>query len=154
MTAEERDISFMKEALMLAQEAASRSEVPVGAVIVREGQIIARSSNTVEADPSVTSHAELQVLREAAKRCKNWRLTECTLYVTLEPCLMCASAIRLSRIPRIVYGAPDLRLGGFGSYRDISKDTVFGPLPEIVSGVLEDEAARLLREFFRERRER
>jgi tRNA(adenine34) deaminase len=152
MSIEEKDASFMKEALRLAQEAAARGEVPVGAVLVRENQIIASHSNSVEADPSVTSHAELGVLRIGAEKCQNWRLSDCTLYVTLEPCIMCASAIRLSRVSRLVYGAPDLRLGGFGSYVDISKDTVFGPPPEIVSGVMQEESAYLLREFFRERR--
>ncbi|MCI5065474.1 nucleoside deaminase [bacterium] len=148
----EKDLIFMREALSLAAEAASSGEVPVGALVVRSGEVIARGRNRVEERQSALAHAELLALEEASAVTGNWRLSDCTLYVSLEPCTMCASAIRLSRLSRVVYGAPDLRLGGFGSFLDLSSATLYGQPPEIVGGVLAEESARALRVFFQARR--
>ncbi|MCB0330862.1 MAG: nucleoside deaminase [Bdellovibrionales bacterium] len=143
----------MKKALELATEASDRGEVPVGALVVADGQLVAESGNRVEEELSALAHAEMLVLQDAAKKLRNWRLNGCTLYVTLEPCAMCASAIRLSRVSRVVYGAHDVRLGGFGTFIDLSSQSVFGPTPEITSGVLAEESAALLKGFFQKRRE-
>ena len=109
------DYDFMGEALKLAREAAQRGEVPVGCVIVKDGEIVGRGSNRREADKSALAHAELEAIREACARLGGWRLWQCTLYVTLEPCAMCAGAIINARIPRVVYGASDSKFGACGS---------------------------------------
>lgn len=136
----------------MAKEAAIKREVPIGAVLVLDSKIIAKSYNLVETTPSALEHAELRVIKEASTTLNKWRLTDCTLYITLEPCLMCAAAIRLARIPRIVFGAPDIRMGGFGSLLDINQHTIFGKPPEVTSGVMAEESAKLLKDFFKERR--
>lgn len=146
------DEAFIQEALALARSGAQKGEVPVGAVIVFEGKILAATHNLVETDKSVTRHAEIQVLEAASKALGNWRLTGCSLYVTLEPCPMCMSAIRLARVSRIIYGAPDPRLGACGSHLNIGVDPEFGTLPEITGGILKDECVGILQEFFRARR--
>ena len=142
----------MARALELAKEADQKGEVPVGALLVSENQIVAEGFNQVELTQSVSAHAEMLVLKEAAKKLANWRLEGCILYSTLEPCVMCASAIRMSRVSKVVYGAPDIRLGGFGSLVDLSPMTVFGKPPEVLSGVFAEESAELLKAFFRARR--
>ena len=146
------DQYYMRRALELAVDAGVRGEVPVAAVLVQEDRIVAEGANEVEASFSALRHAEMICLEAAPKILKRWRLHDCTLFVTLEPCAMCAAALRYSRIGRIVYGAPDIRLGGLGSFTDLSTATVFGPPPLITSGVLADESAALLREFFQKRR--
>ena len=142
---------FMREALALARRAAKRDEVPVGAVVVREGRIIARGMNRRERGHDPCGHAELIAIRRAARRLGGWRLTGCTLYVTLEPCPMCAGAIINARVPRVVYGAADPKAGAMGSLLDIPA----APLnhrPEVTGGVLAEECGEVLRAYFREKR--
>ena len=145
------DYDFMGEALKLAREAAQRGEVPVGCVIVKDREIVGRGSNRREADKSALAHAELEAIREACARLGGWRLWQCTLYVTLEPCAMCAGAIINARIPRVVYGASDSKFGACGSVCSLfSMD--FNHHPQVEAGLREQEAAALLQEFFRELR--
>lgn len=142
------DLTYMDEALALAREAAAEGEVPVGCVIVCRGEIVGRGRNRREADKSALAHAELAAIQEACRRLGGWRLWECTLYVTLEPCAMCAGAILNARIPRVVYGAPDKKYGAVSSVCSLfSMD--FNHHPTVESGVRETECAELLREFFR-----
>lgn len=145
------DEECMKIALQLAKEAAERDEVPVGAVIVTLGKIVAKTSNRREELKLATSHAEILAIEEACRRLGGWRLPESTLYVTMEPCCMCAGAIINSRIGRVVYGAPDLRFGAFGSLVDLS-DIGLNHKPEIIDKVLEDECRYVLREYFSNKR--
>lgn len=142
-----QDEKFMLEAVNLAKKAAELGEVPVGAVVVLDGQIIASAYNRRETDKNSTSHAELSAIALASKKLGGWRLHKCDLYVTLEPCPMCAGAIVNSRIKRVVIGAKDSRAGAFGSLLNLN----FYPLnhkPEIVFGVLENESVKLLKSFF------
>lgn len=142
------DLQFMDEALALAREAAAEGEVPVGCVITRRGEIVGRGRNRRETGRSALGHAEIEAIAEACKALGGWRLWECTLYVTLEPCPMCAGAIVNARIPRVVYGASDTKCGACGSVCDLfSMD--FNHHPEVTKGVREEEAAALLTEFFR-----
>ncbi len=149
----ENDIFYMKEALALAEMAKERDEVPVGAVIVHRGEIIARASNTRESTKCATHHAELLAIEEACRVLGGWRLPECTLYVTMEPCVMCAGAIINARIDNVVYGTPDLRFGAFGSLLDIPA----APLNHKVNvkgGVLLEECREMLSSYFREKRKK
>lgn len=142
----------MKAALEEAQKAYEIGEVPVGAVLVFQNQIISRAFNQVESLKDATAHAEMLCLRQAAQEIENWRLVDFTLYCTLEPCLMCAGALILSRVKTLVWGAPDLRHGAGGSL--MNAFAVDHPIHriEIRQGVLKDEAASLLKQFFQERR--
>jgi tRNA(adenine34) deaminase len=145
------DLLFMKEALKEAAIAYEKGEVPVGAVMVHNGEIISRAHNTRETEFSAIAHAEVTAIREACRVLHGWRLEECTLYVTLEPCPMCAGAIINARIPRVVFGAWDASMGAMGSVLQMTKY----PLPSkpcIVSGVLESECGALLSDFFEKRR--
>ncbi len=145
------DVKFMRLALEEARQ--SKDEVPVGALLVSgRGRIIAKAHNLREhlSDPS--AHAELLVLREVAGERGTWKLDDCTLYVTLEPCAMCATAISDARLTRLVFGAWDKRLGAAGSKYDIIRDPEHGGSIEVQSGILEDECSRLLSEFFKSRR--
>ena len=147
------DLDFMDKALALAREALEDGEVPVGCVIVRRGVIVGQGRNRRETDKSALAHAEVEAIRQACAALGGWRLWECTLYVTLEPCPMCAGAIINARIPRVVYGARDLKCGAAGSVCDLfSMD--FNHHPQAQGGVREAEAAALLQEFFRELRVR
>ncbi|MCB0321114.1 MAG: nucleoside deaminase [Bdellovibrionales bacterium] len=148
------DEFYMKMALEYAEKAYSEGEVPVGALFVVADKVIAASHNHVEQCPGVLEHAELRVIREASLKLSKWRLIEGVLYSTLEPCVMCAAAIRMARISRVVYSAPDLRLGGFGSFCDFRNDRIFGPVPEVVSGLLAEQSKQLMQTFFRSRREK
>lgn len=143
----------MSRALEVAREAGGRGEVPVGAVLVdSEGREVASAGNEVEARKDGTAHAELIVLQQGSARLGEWRLAGCTLYVTKEPCAMCAGAIVNCRVGLLVYGAPDPRMGAAGGALDI---TGFGGMlhrPKVLSGILADESLELLREFFRNRR--
>lgn len=143
----------MSRALEVAREAGGRGEVPVGAVLVdSKGREVASAGNEVEARKDGTAHAELIVLQQGSARLGEWRLTGCTLYVTKEPCAMCAGAIVNCRVGLLVYGAPDHRMGAAGGALDI---TGFGGMlhrPKVLSGILADESSELLREFFRNRR--
>ena len=145
------DAYYMKQALALAREAAREGEVPVGCVIVRGDEIVGRGRNRRETDKSALAHAELEAIAQANKALGGWRLWECTLYVTLEPCPMCAGAIINARIPRVVYGASDSKFGACGSVCSLfSMD--FNHHPQVEAGLREQEAAALLQEFFRELR--
>ncbi len=148
----ERDEKFMRRALSLADEAAAIGEVPVGAVVVMGDEIISEAYNRREIDKNATAHAELIAINEACKKLGGWRLHKCELYVTLEPCPMCAGAIVNSRIKRVVIGAKDAKAGAFGSLINLN----YYPLnhkPEIVFGVLEKDAVVQLKSFFRRLRD-
>ena len=141
------DLYYMDAALALAKEAASEGEVPVGCVIVRDGQIVGRGRNRRETQKTALGHAEIEAISEACKTLGGWRLWDCTLYVTLEPCPMCAGAIVNARIPRVVFGAEDAKCGACGSVCDLfSMD--FNHHPQVEKGVREAEAKALLTEFF------
>ena len=144
----------MAEALAIARSAALLGEVPVGAVVVRDGVIIATGHNRRELDADPTAHAELLAMRAAAKALGDWRLEGCTVYVTLEPCPMCAGAMVLSRIERCVYGCADPKGGYLGTVGDLSQVAALNHRFEVVPGVRGDESAALLKGFFRELRER
>ena len=148
---EKSDIEYMRAALALAEDAAAEDEVPVGAVIVWNGEIIAAAKHAREANKCATHHAESLAIEEACRRLGGWRLPETTLYVTLEPCAMCAGAIINARIPRVVFAASDLRFGAFGSLTDLSK-LPFNHKPEICAGLLADEAAGVISAYFKRKR--
>ena len=150
----ERDERLMRRALELAAEAPAHDDVPIGALLVADAddEILAEAANERELRTDPTAHAEVLVLREAAVRLGGWRLPGTTLYVTLEPCAMCAGAIVLARVPRVVFAAPDPKAGAAGSVLDVLGETRLNHRPEVTGGVLADEAAELLRGFFRERR--
>jgi tRNA(adenine34) deaminase len=149
------DARFMREALAEAARADAHGDTPVGAVVVHRGTVIGRAHNERELREDPTAHAETLALREAATALGSWRVLDSTLYVTLEPCAMCAGAIVLARIPRVVYGAPDPKAGAAGSALDLLGVRQRGPLnhrPEVRGGVLAEECGELLRAFFRARR--
>jgi len=144
----------MQQALVEAETAARLGEVPIGAVVVRGGEVIGRGYNLREASNDPTTHAEMVAIRAAAKRLGSWRLLDCTLYVTLEPCVMCMGAIILARIPRLVFACRDPKAGAVGSLYDFSRDERFNHRVEAVEGVLGDECSTMLSNFFRELRAR
>lgn len=148
------DEYFMREALSLARSAECLGEVPVGALIVRDGVVVGRGFNTPIGEHDPTAHAEIAALRDAARNLRNYRLPGCTLYVTLEPCAMCAGAILHARIARVVYGARDPKTGVHGSVVDLFAVERLNHHTEIEGGVLGDECGRLLSEFFAARRGR
>ena len=145
------DEIFMEEAIKLALEAAERDEVPVGAVCVRDGKIISMASNTREESKCATHHAEILAIEAACAALGGWRLPGVTLYVTMEPCVMCGGAIINSRIERVVYGAKDHRFGAFGSALDIN-EAGLNHKPEVVGGVLGDRCAEILSSYFKNKR--
>ena len=147
------DEKWMRMARAEAQKAADEGETPVGAVLVAGGELIAAGHNAREAKHDVTSHAEMETIRAAASKKGDWRLSDMTLYVTLEPCPMCAGAILAARIPRVVYGAKDATAGAMGSVLNLPRYPL-GARPEVVSGVLADESRALLQSFFRSRRKK
>ncbi len=143
----------MRIAIEEAKKSAERDEVPVGAVIVKNGEVIAACGNGRETEHDATAHAETSAIREACRRLGGWNLHNCELYVTLEPCIMCAGAIINSRIAKVVYGASDPKAGAMGSITDVTSLPV-NHKPAIVSGILRDECAALLTDFFKAKRER
>lgn len=147
------DETYMRIAIALAKEAEMLDEVPVGAIIVKDGVIIARGYNTRETTKCATHHAEVVAIEEACARLGGWRIPGATLYVTMEPCPMCAGAIINSRIDRVVYGARDIRFGAFGSLVDLAA-VPLNHTPEVVGGVLEDECREILSSYFKKKRER
>ncbi len=147
-----RDEYFMRLALREAERALEHEDVPVGCVIVRDGEVIAAARNERELREDPTAHAEVLALREAAKQVGRWRLDGCALYVTLEPCAMCAGAIVLSRTPRVVFGATDPKTGAAGSVFDVLAEPKLNHRPEVAGGLLAGESADLLRAFFASRR--
>ncbi len=148
----EDDIAFMKEALKEARKAYKEGEVPIGAVLVFNQKIIARGHNQVELLKDATAHAEMLCIGSGAQGLSNWRLLDTTLYSTVEPCCMCAGAMYLSRIKRLVWGAPDLRHGANGSFVDLFALKYPTHTIEITSGILAEESKALMQEFFRDRR--
>ncbi len=148
----DEDEVFMGEALAQARLAAAMGEVPIGAVLVEEGHVIGRGHNLREAECDPTAHAEVVVLRGAARRKGTWHLDGTTLYVTVEPCAMCAGAIVLARVARLVYGVADPKAGAAGSLLNIVQDERLNHRLEVTSGVRAGECAEVIREFFRSRR--
>lgn len=146
------DLQFMDIALELAKEAGGEGEVPVGCVIVRNGQIVGRGRNRRETGKTALGHAEIEAIADACKNLGGWRLWDCTLYVTLEPCPMCAGAIINARIPRVVFGASDGKCGACGSVCDLF-GMEFNHRPEVVRGIAEEACSRLLTEFFEKLRQ-
>lgn len=146
------DDYFMREALRQAKKASDAGEVPVGAVVTRQGRIIARAHNQVELLKDATAHAEMLALTQAEAAVGDWRLTDCNLYVTKEPCAMCAGAIVHTRIRRVIFGCADPGAGAAGSVLNLLQMPAFNHRCEIASGVLRDECASLLQDFFRQRR--
>ncbi|MCD6526193.1 MAG: tRNA adenosine(34) deaminase TadA [Desulfuromonas sp.] len=152
--AQSEDAHYMKMALEQARQAEALGEVPIGALIVLDGRVIASAGNRRETWQDPTAHAELIALREAAKRTGSWRLEGATLYVTLEPCVMCMGGIILARIPRLVYGARDPKMGAVGSIYDFSTDERFNHAVTVTEGVLADECSEMLSVFFRQLRQK
>lgn len=150
----EKDRKFMQLALEEAQKAAVLGEVPIGAVLVYEDEVIARAHNLRELTQNATTHAELLVIQEACNKIGSWRLENTTLYVTLEPCPMCAGAILQSRVPRVVYGARDLKAGCVDSLYHLLNDARFNHECEVTEGILAEECGQILTNFFRSLRER
>ena len=149
----ELDEAFMKVALLEASIAAKEDEVPIGALIVHKGKIIAKSHNRRENNRCATHHAEILAIEEACRALGGWRLPDTTLYVTLEPCPMCAGAIINARIPRVVFAAHDLRFGAMGSLLNLC-EVPLNHKPEVESGVLGDEGVSILKEYFKKKREK
>ncbi len=146
------DLAFMREALAIAGDAAARGEVPVGAVVVRDGMIVGRGGNSPISQSDPTAHAEIAALRDAARAIGNYRLPGCTLYVTLEPCAMCAGAIQHARIERLVFGARDPKTGACGSVVDLFAEPRLNHHATVCAGVGADESVALLGAFFAARR--
>lgn len=146
------DETYMAMALEEARAAAAEGEVPIGAVVVCDGQVVARAHNRRELDHDPSAHAEFAAMVEASRVLERWRLTGCTVYVTLEPCLMCAGLMVNARIDRCVYGAPDPKGGALGTLYDVSHDVRLNHEFEVTPGVCADACAEQLRSFFRERR--
>ena len=151
LTEEER---YMKEAIRQAHKAWKLGEVPIGCVLVRDGKIIARGYNRRNTDKNTLAHAELQVIRKASRAVGDWRLEDCTIYVTLEPCQMCAGAIVQARIPRLVIGSRNPKAGCAGSVLNLLQVPAFNHQVEITEGVLEEECSLMLTNFFRDLREK
>ena len=148
------DFRFMKLALELAKKAELKDEVPVGALVVRNGEIIGRGMNASISDHDPTSHAEINAIRDAAKAIKNYRLKDCSIYVTLEPCAMCVGAIQHARLEKIIYGAPDPKTGACGSTVDLINIKEINHHAEAVGGILEKECGQILKDFFLSKRKK
>ena len=150
---EEPQPKFMREALKLAKKAADIGEVPIGCVIVKDDKIIARGYNRRNTDKSTLSHAEINAIKKAAKQVGDWRLEECTIYITLEPCQMCAGAIVQARIPRVVIGSMNSKAGCGGSILNLLEMKQFNHMCQVERGICEKETSEMLSQFFRELRE-
>ena len=147
----DEDTEYMKMAIALAKAAAEEDEVPIGALLVHRGEVIAKAYNRREQNKCATHHAEVLAIEEGCRRLGGWRLPDCTLYVTMEPCAMCAGAIVNARIDRVVFGIPDIRFGAFGSLFDLSKLPT-NHKPTVEGGLLQDECLSLLQEYFKKKR--
>lgn len=154
MKQEKNDVFFMKEALKQAKKAGKIGEVPIGCVIVQDGQIIARGYNRRNTDKTTLAHAELAAIKKASKAVGDWRLEDCTLYVTLEPCQMCAGAIVQARMKRVVAGAMNPKAGCAGSILNLLQVERFNHQVEFEHGVLEEECSKVLQEFFKQLRKK
>ena len=150
--ADQLDRRMMHLALEDARSAMGWGDVPIGAVVARQGEVFGRAGNARERDNDPTAHAEILALRRAAAALGSWRLDGCTVVVTLEPCTMCAGALVLARVARLVYGATDPKAGAVGSLWDVVRDRRLNSRPEVVGGVLAEDCGRLVRDFFAERR--
>jgi tRNA(adenine34) deaminase len=148
----DEDVWFMRLALREARRALAHDDVPIGAVLARSGEVLAAAHNERELRSDPTAHAEILALREAARALGSWRLLDCALYVTLEPCAMCAGAIVLARVPRVVFGATDPKAGAAGSVLDVLSEPRLNHRPEVLSGVLAPDCGQLLSGFFASRR--
>ena len=146
------DEQFMRNAMAIAYDATRQNEVPIGAIVVQGSSIISGANNRTVRDQDATAHAELVAIREACAVLDRWRLDDCTLYITLEPCAMCAGAIILARIQRVVFGAWDPKAGMAGSVGDLLRHPRLNHSPEVQGGLLEDECGLMLTEFFEQRR--
>lgn len=146
------DIDFMQQAIVLAMQAAAQKEVPVGAIVVKDGVVIGRGSNAPISLNDPSAHAEMLALRDAAKNIGNYRLVDCTLYVTLEPCAMCAGVIQHARIARLVYGAADPKTGACGSVVDLMSEPKLNHHTQVDAGILAEDCGHLLSAFFKARR--
>jgi tRNA(adenine34) deaminase len=151
---DQQDLQFMQQALQLAQQAALAGEVPVGAIVVKNGAIIGRGGNAPIDSHDPTAHAEINAIRQAAQQIGNYRLVGCTLYVTLEPCAMCAGAIQHARITRLVYGASDPKTGACGSVINLMDEEKLNHHTKVTRGVLATECGHTLSSFFSERRKK
>ena len=152
-TQEEKEF-FMREALKEAELALAKEEIPIGCVIVNDGEIIGRGHNAREDLQRAIMHAEMMAIEDANQREKSWRLLDCTLFVTIEPCVMCSGAIGLARIPRVIYGAKNQKFGAAGSLYDILTDERLNHRVAVETGILEDECAGIMQDFFRNRRKK
>lgn len=150
-TAEEKRY-FMREALKEAQKSLAKEEIPIGCVLVKDGQIIGRGHNAREDLHQAIMHAEIMAIQEANHKVGNWRLLETSLFVTIEPCVMCSGAIGLARIPQVFYGAANPKFGAAGSLYDILTDTRLNHRVHVETGILEDDCAAIMQSFFRQRR--
>ncbi|MCQ2748430.1 MAG: tRNA adenosine(34) deaminase TadA [Mycoplasmoidaceae bacterium] len=146
------DEKFMSLAIKEAVKSASLDEVPVGAIIVKDNKVIARGHNLREKSNDPTSHAEINAIRKACKKLGSWRLEDCTIYVTIEPCSMCAGTLLWTRIKRIVYGACDLKGGALGSSFSLFEVKNINHHPEILGGILQEECGKMMSNFFKEKR--
>ena len=146
------EAKFMKEALKEAKKAYNKLEVPVGAVIVKDGQIIARAHNLKESKKDTTNHAEILAIQKASKKLGSWRLLDCEMYVTLEPCTMCAGAIIQARVGKLYIGTMDYKTGACGSVLNVLEDYPFNHKVEYETGILKDECENILQQFFKELR--
>lgn len=147
-------IKYMMQALKEAQKSYEKEEIPVGAVIVKDGKIIARGHNLKETKTDTTNHAEIIAIKKASKKLNSWRLTGCTMYVTLEPCTMCAGALIQARLDKVVIGTMDEKTGACGSVLNVLKDYKFNHNVEIETNVMEKECKEILQKFFKELREK
>ena len=150
-TQEEKDF-FMSEALKEAEKSLDKAEIPIGCVIVKDGEVIGRGHNAREELNQAIMHAEVMAIQEANRTVGNWRLLDCTLFVTIEPCVMCSGAIGLARIPKVIYGASNQKFGGAGSLYDILRDERLNHRVEVETGVMEEECAKIMQDFFRQSR--
>jgi tRNA(adenine34) deaminase len=150
----EQDLAFMGTALLAAKSALQKEEVPIGAVVVYQGEIVGRGYNLRETSNDPTTHAEIIAIREAAAKLDSWRLLDCTLYVTLEPCVMCMGAIILARIPRLVFATRDPKAGAVGSIYNLASDRRFNHKVDVTEGVLAEKCSEMLSGFFKALREK
>lgn len=150
----DENIKFMKEALKEAKKSYQKDEIPVGAVIVKEGKIIARGHNIKETKTDPTKHAEIIAIQKASKKLQTWRLSGCTMYVTLEPCSMCAGSLIQARIDKVVIGTMDEKTGACGSVLNLLSDYKFNHTVQVETGIMQEECKKILQQFFKELRER
>lgn len=152
-TVEEKEM-YMREALKEAQKSLAKEEIPIGCIIVKDGQIIGRGHNAREELNQAIMHAEIMAINEANRHEGNWRLLDATLFVTIEPCVMCSGAIGLARIPQVIYGAANQKFGGAGSLYDILTDERLNHRVQVETGILQEDCAAIMQDFFRQGRER